>query len=127
MPVTCEFDSEKKLITMVVDGQIGVCDLVSGYQETFRHEQFERDMNVIWDLSRINLTKVPVSDIRKIPLALNKFMPARGDNYKAALDTKTAVDFHMMRIYISILKLVGSNFKIRLFQSKTDAWKWLDS
>ena len=127
MPVTCEFDSEKKLITMMVDGQISVCDLVSGYQDALRHEQFERDMNVIWDLSRINLAKVPVSDIRKIPLALNKFMPDRGDNYKAALVTKTSVDFHMLRIYISILKLVGSNFQIRLFQSKPDAWQWLDS
>ena len=85
MPVTCEFDSKKKLITMVVDGQISVSDLVSGYQDALRHEQFERDMNVIWDLSRINLTKVPVSDIRKIPMALNKFMPARGDNYKRCL------------------------------------------
>lgn len=84
-------------------------------------------MNVIWDLSRINLTKVLVSDMRKIPLALNKFMPERGDNYKAALVTKTAVDFYMLRIYMSILKLIGSNFQIRLFQSKGDAWQWLDS
>jgi len=127
VPVTCEFDSEKKLITMVVDGQISVCDLVAVYQDALGHEKFERDMNVIWDLSRINLTKVPVGDIRKIPLALNKFMPARGDNYKAALVTRNSLDFHMMRIYMSILKLVGSNFQIRLFQSKNDAWKWLDS
>lgn len=40
VPVTCEFNSEKKLIAMVVDGQISVSELVSGYQDALQHEQF---------------------------------------------------------------------------------------
>jgi len=53
-------------------------------------------------------------------------MQRRGADYKAALVTNRSVDYQLLRLYITILKLIGTNFKIRLFRTKDDAYKWID-
>ena len=39
----------------------------------------------IWDLSGLNLTQIPLGDVRQLPGELRKYMDRRGDHYKAAI------------------------------------------
>ena len=82
-------------------------------------------MHVIWDLSGLRLTKIPMSDIRALPGALQTYMEQRGDSYKAALVTRRSADYQLMRIYLSILKLIGANVNFRLHASIDAAYAWI--
>lgn len=109
---------------MKLSGQISVSELVETYDEIFSHPDFHVDMHAIWDLTALDLKRIPVSDVRQLPNELRKYMDRRGD-YKAALVTGRATDFYLLRMYINILKLIGSNIRFRLFRSRDDAYAWI--
>ena len=110
---------------MKISGNISVSQLV-GYDEIFAHEQFKPNMHGIWDLTDLDLKSFPINEVHRLPGELRKYMQRRGADYKAALVTNRSVDYQLLRLYITILKLIGTNFKIRLFRTKDDAYKWID-
>ena len=110
-----------------IGDDITVPTLVEGYESIFVHDEFRPNMHAIWDLRTLNLTAIPLSDIRQLPRELRRFMQRRGDAYKAALVTDRAADYQLLRIYLGILNLIGSNFKLRLFRKLEDAYEWIES
>lgn len=102
-----------------------MAELVKGYDEIFAHKDFHANMHAIWDLSGLDLKKIPVREIRQLPKELRKYMGQRGDHYKAALVTSRKTDFQLLRVYLTILKLIGSNIKFRLCRSLNDAYEWI--
>ena len=110
---------------MKLAGDITVPELVEGYEKIFTNENFRPDMHAIWDLSGLDLKKIPISQVRQLPVQLRVFMERRG-NYKAALVTSRATDFHLLRLYLSILKLIGSNIRFRLCRSLDEAYAWVE-
>jgi len=110
---------------MKISGAITVPELVEGYDAIFNHPDFKPNMASIWDLSGLDLKDVAISDIRQLPGELRKYMERRGDAYKAALVTNRGTDFHLLRMYVTILKLIGSNIRFRLYRSRDEAYKWI--
>lgn len=82
-------------------------------------------MHAIWDLSGLNLTRIPLGDVRQLPRELGKYMEKRGDKYKAALVVGSGVDYQLLRLYVNILRLIGANTRIRLYRSLDDAYQWI--
>ncbi len=124
--ISSTFDPDRNVIVMKISGNITVSQLVAGYDEIFGHEQFKPNMHAIWDLTELDLKSFPINEVRKLPGELRKYMTRRGADYKAALVTNRSVDFQLLRLYTNFLKLIGTNFKIRTFRSKDDAYKWID-
>ena len=110
---------------MKISGDISVAELVAEYDTLFSHPEFHSNLHAIWDLSGLNLTQIPISDVRQLPVELRKYMERRGDKYKAALVLGRGTDYQLMRLYVSILKLIGTNIKFRLYRSIDEAYKWI--
>jgi hypothetical protein len=66
---------------------------------------------------------VSVSLIRQLSVLLRGFSQQRGVNYRAALVTNRGADYQLLRIYTSILKLIGQ-LQIKVFRSMEDAIDW---
>jgi hypothetical protein len=110
---------------MKITGNISVTELVAEYDTIFNHPEFHPNMHAIWDLSGLNLTRIPLGDIRQLPGELRKYMEQRGDEYKASLVVGSGIDYQLLRLYVNILKLIGTNSKIRLHRSLDDAYQWI--
>ena len=57
---------------------------------------------------------------------LSNFMGQRGDVFKAAIVTSDAVDFQLLKMYITLLQRIGS-FHMRLFRDLPEANAWVDA
>ena len=123
--IRSSFDADRNLVLMQISGAISVDELVAEYDAIIEHKDFRPNMHAVWDLSDLDLTRIPVSDIRSLQRQLRQYVDRRGDDYKAALVTKRAADYALMRIYISILKLIGNNISFRLYRSLDEAYEWI--
>ncbi len=110
---------------MKIAGSTNVEEVVGGYDKIFDHVEFHSGMHAVWDLSTLNLTAVPLSEVRQLPRELRKYMERRGE-YKAALVLTRSTDYQLMRIYLTILKLIGSNIRFRLCRSLDEAYRWIE-
>ena len=111
---------------MKITGSISVSELVAEYDTIFNHPKFHPNMHAIWDLSGLNLTQIPLGDVRQLPGELRKYMEKRGDMYKVALVLGRGTDYQLMRLYVIILKLIGSNFRFGLHRSMNEAYQWIE-
>lgn len=109
---------------MKISGDITAPELVAGYDAAFAHEDFRPDMHAIWDLTALRLVSIPVAEIRKLPPELREYARKRGD-YKAALVPGSTTDRRLMRLYLTILKLIGTNIKFRLCRTIDEAYNWI--
>jgi len=123
--ISSTFDSDRNVIVMKITGDISVTELVAEYDTIFNHPEFHSNMHAIWDLSGLNLTRVPLGDVRQLPGELRKYMDRRGDKYKAAIVVGSGVDYQLLRLYVNILKLIGTNIKLRPHRSLDDAYQWI--
>jgi len=123
--ISSTFDSDRDVIVMKITGDISVTELVAEYDAIFNHPEFHSNMHAIWDLSGLNLTRVPLGDVRQLPGELRKYMDRRGDKYKAAIVVGSGVDYQLLRLYVNILKLIGANIKLRPYRSLDDAYQWI--
>lgn len=125
MPISFEINGDPETVTFQVTIPISVEEFVAGYELLFADKNFKVNVPVIWDFSSLDLKRVPISDIRQLPLRLKQFMSDRGDDYKAALVTNGAMDYQLLRLYITIMRLLGSNFHMRLFRTLEEAKSWI--
>jgi hypothetical protein len=123
--INSTFDSERHLVLMKISGDISVAELLAEYDTIFSHQDFEPNLHAVWDLSDLDLTRVPLSDIRRLQRELRQYVSRRGDGYKAALVTKRPTDYGLLRKYLSILKLIGGNISLRLYRTLDDAYEWI--
>jgi hypothetical protein len=124
LAVDADFDAGANLLTITIHGQISAAELVAAYERILADPRFISNMPSVWDLSGISLLKVPASEVRSLPRQLRKFMGVRGDNYRSGLVTTRRADYQLLRIYLSILKLIGRQVHIRLFQTTAEASEW---
>lgn len=110
---------------MKISGDITAPELMKGYDTAFAHPDFRPDLHAIWDLTGLRLVSIPLSEIRKVPPGLREYANKRG-NYKAALIPGSATDRSLLRIYLTVLKLIGTNIRFRLCLSKNDAYEWIE-
>ena len=123
MPVAHEIDDRAQVITMTVTAPITLKDLLEDYQKIFQDQRFVHNMNAVWDISHLNLMDIPTDKIRQLPRQMKQFMERRGSGYKAALVTNRALDFQLLRLYVTILRLIG-NIRFNVFRSLDDAYAW---
>ena len=125
MPICFEINGDPKRVTFQLSNPISVEAFVDGYESIFKDSRFEANLPVLWDISDLDLKQIPLNDVRQIPIRLKQFMSDRGDDYKAALVTTRTMDYQLLRLYLTILRLVSSNFHIRLFRTLDEAKNWI--
>jgi hypothetical protein len=124
--IEVEIRKAEQVVVVRIMGQATAEELSVAYAEMFDDPEFKTNMAALWEVSDLNLTRVPIHEIRALPGLLGRFSKLRGDKYKAALVTNRTADFHLIRIYSALLKLIGS-FRMKVFDNSKDALEWLAS
>ena len=125
MPVTLDFDKSDVAIVMTAVGPMTAAELVADYEKALEDCRFRADLHSIWELSRLNLVNVPISEIRQLPRLLRANMAERGASYKVAMVTTRRVDYQLIRLYVVILKMIG-DLQFRVFESTEEAIGWVN-
>ena len=125
LAISSSFDSTRNIYVIKLSGSPTVDEVVDCYEAVFDHPDFKPNMAAIWDLTSLNLKQVEIGDIRQLPRELGKYMQKRGDDYKAALVVSRATDFYLLRMYVTILRLIGSNIHFRLHRTMDEAYAWV--
>ena len=126
LALECDFEQFENLVVMRLTGTPTADELGTGYSKIFGDERFVEGMHCIWDCSEIDLKRIPISEVRRLPAVLRQFMVRRGSDYKAAIVTSRGSDYQLLRIYLTILKLIG-DIQFRLFRSVDKANRWINN
>lgn len=124
MSIDVEVKKAEQVVAIRIVGQATAAELAVEYVKMFDHLEFRTNMSALWDLSGLNLTLVPIQEIRLLPSLRGQYGRRRGSQYRAALLTDRVTDFHLIRIYSALLKLIGS-FRMKIFFDKKEAMAWL--
>jgi hypothetical protein len=125
MPVDIDFEKSDTAIVMTISGQMNAAEVVCDYQAVLNSPRFRPGLHSVWDLSRLDLIRVPISEIRALPRLLRSEMSTRGEGFKVALVTIRKTDYQLIRMYIAILKLIGDR-QFRVFESVAEAMVWVN-
>jgi len=126
LALECDFEQFENLVVMKLSGTTTAVELAGEYEKIFDDERFVEGMHSIWDCSEIDLKRIPISEVRRLPSVLRQFMARRGSDYKAAIVTSRGSDYQLLRIYLTILKLIG-DIQFKLFRSVDDANRWINA
>lgn len=125
MTLKAVFDTRDNIVTFTVtDPTPTAADLMIGYARVLDDPALVADMHSIWNLSTVRLSAVPASEVRKLPGAINKLIARRGIGFKVALVTRNPTDFTLLRMYLSLLKLVRG-VHMRIFRTEDEARAWI--
>ncbi|MFT7244871.1 MAG: hypothetical protein ACI82A_002235 [Candidatus Azotimanducaceae bacterium] len=124
MSIDIEVRKAEQVVAIRIVGQATAAELALEYVKMFDDPEFKTNMPAVWDVSGLNLTRVPLQEIRLLPGLLGQYSERRGKQYRAALVTNRMADFHLIRIYSALLKLIGS-FRMRVFDNNEEAMAWL--
>lgn len=124
MNVTTEIDDQRAIVIVKITGQATAEEVGAEYGRIFEDPTFKFNMNALWDISGLNLTKIPISEVRALSRALSQHSEKRGTNYHAAIVTTRNADYQLVRMYSTLLKLIGS-FRMRVFSKNEEALNWL--
>ena len=125
LPITLTYDESIAGFRLELSTPVSVADVVEVYDQLVRDEHNLPNTPSLWDITRLDLGQIPVSDIRALPRALAGLANQRGDLYRAAVVTTRMRDYGLLRIYLSILKLIGTNMRLRLFDNLAAAENWI--
>ena len=125
MALESDFEQFDNLVVMALKGSLTAVELAEAYQHILANDLFVEGMPAIWNCSEIDLKRIPISEVRRLPSLLRQFSSRRGTNYKAAIVTSRGSDYQLLRIYLSILKLIGE-IHFKLFRSLEEANNWIN-
>ena len=125
MALESDFEQFENLVVMKLTGQPTAVELAAEYELIFADERFVEGMHSIWNCSEIDLKRIPISEVRRLPSVLRQFMSRRGSDYKAAIVTSRGSDFQLLRIYLTILKLIG-DIHFKVFRNLEEANRWIN-
>ncbi len=125
MPIKGTYDKQVNVIRMSISNPISVEDFVAEYRQIIENPDIAENVPSLWDLSALDLGRIPLSDIRALPRAIGALAASRGDHVRVAIVCTRVMDYQLLRVYLGILKLIGSNMKMRLFPDMASAQDWV--
>ncbi len=114
---------EPGYLCMIVRADATVDSVIAAYEALLADSRFSVGMNSVWDLSGFDLRRIALGEIRRLATELRRFVPARGSGFRAALVSSRRVDFHLLRTYLAVLRLIG-RIQLRAFDGVAAAGAW---
>lgn len=124
MSIEVDIRKAEHVVAIRIVGQTTAAELAVEYGKIFDDPEFKANMSALWDVSGFNITRVPIQEVRLLPGLLGQYSERRGNQYRAAVVTNRTADFHLIRIYSALLKLIGS-FRMKVFDNNKEAMEWL--
>ena len=122
MPVKTVIDKKTGVMIRTVTGEISFEEIKSSYEASVTHPNFQKDMNVIWDVRDADASKFDNQDVIRIARYFETQLKDHAD-YKVAVIVSRDLEFGLSRTYqVAAADLPA---KIEIFINLEDAKKWV--
>jgi len=122
MPVKTVIDKKTGVMIRTVTGKITFEEIKSSYEASVTHPNFQKDMNVIWDVRDADASKFDNQDVIRIARYFETQLKDHAD-YKVAVIVSRDLEFGLSRTYqVAAADLPA---KIEIFINLEDAKKWV--
>ena len=122
MVVNTVVDKKAAVMIHTVTGKITFEGIKSSYAESVTHPDFQKDMNVIWDIRDADASEFDSHDVIRIARYFETQLKNRA-KYKVAVIVSRDLEYDLSRTYQ--VASVDLPPKIEIFISLEDAKKWL--
>ena len=114
-----DIDTERRLITIVVQGELTDTDLLQGYERLRERPDFSADFDELVDLLGADGRQITADGVR----TLARRPPSYSPHARRAVVVPSEMGYGMARMYE--LMQDGESGQIRVFRSREDAEHWL--
>jgi len=114
---------DKNLTVIEVSGRLTVNEVISFFKEFY---ESEFTLNLLWDLSKSDLSGLTGDHLRKIISSAKKYAHLR-EGGKTALYTAVPLGFGIARMYEILAEANQVPIPNRVFRSIDEAMAWLES
>ena len=123
MPVKTVIDQKTDVIIRTVKGGFTFQDFKSAFHGMLTPPDFQKNMPVIWDFTKADLSKIFKQDLDQIANHIKSHTKNRGANYRVALVALRNLEYGVLRMFEATV--YDLPFGIRVFRSFEEAKKWL--
>ncbi len=109
-----------------VAGQVNAREIADAYAGGFDDPGYRTGMNCLWDIRDLKLSQFSIGEVRELTQLLRQYSDQRGSDYKVAYVTNNKIDFQLLKVYSSFIKLVGS-FRMKVVDNIELAKEWLQT
>jgi hypothetical protein len=122
MPVETVIDKKTGVMIRTVTGEISFEEIKSSYEASLTHPDFQKDMNVIWDVRDADASKFDSQNVIRLARYFETQLKDRAD-YKVGVIVSRDLEFGLSRTYqVAAADLPA---KIEIFINLEDAKKWV--
>lgn len=122
MIVNTVVDKKAAVMIHTVTGEITFEEIKSSYAASLTHPDFQKDMNVIWDVRDADASKFDSQDVIRIARYFETQLKNRAE-YKVAVIVSRDLEYGLSRTYqVAAADLPA---KIGIFINLEDAKKWV--
>ena len=122
MPVKTVIDKKTGVMIRTVTGEITFEEIKSSYELSVTHPDFQKDMNVIWDVRDADASKFDSQNVIRLARYFETQLKDRAD-YKVGVIVSRDLEFGLSRTYqVAAADLPA---KIEIFINLEDAKKWV--
>lgn len=111
------------LLMVTTEGQMNARDFIAMAESLLRHPNCLTDVNVIFDHSALDFTRVSVDDLQKIR-AFHMKNDERIGSGKSAIIVKTGLSGEWHKLWSQGEKIKAKN-RVQVFEDCVDALEWL--
>ena len=119
--ITTTVDKSLKLTIHRCRGKVTVAEIQSIIEEFYKQGT---TLNVFWDLSEADLSRVTIAEIEQLAKAVNAVAHSRTGG-KTAIISPVDISFGLSRVYQAFSEMGKSETEIRVFRGEDEALEWL--
>ena len=120
--ITIDF-SKNNIVVYTVVGEFTLEDYFDAIQRLEASDQYNPDIDTIWDFTRATGEKLTMDDIYTIAENNQKLASDRKKGWKVAVVAGSEFDYALGRMYEAYADLVDN--RIEIFKSIDEARKWM--
>lgn len=122
MPINFNYDKDKDVLLITLEGEVSVKDVANLYGEIVTASEFPPDIRSIWDLRKLDFDSIDTNFIDRI-FSVRKKYPERG-NASAAFIADSDLSFGVARMY-EVLSSFELPQNIKTFRDYRTAEEWI--
>ena len=103
MSVKTVIDQKTGVIIRTVEGEFTLQDFRSAFDAILTHPDFQKNMPVIWDFTRADLSELFKQDLVRIAEHIKNHTKKRGANYRVALVASSDLGYGVLRMFDATL------------------------
>ena len=99
MSISNKISKEKNVIVRTVVGELIGADMTSAFNKSISHPDFKKNMHVIWDLTKADISEASIDQIMNVVRYIADNIDDRGEDYKIIVVAPIDISFGISRMF----------------------------